>query len=206
MASESAEQVNAQEKTSLLRILEEAEKQFSERGFDGVSVNEVANAAGVCKANVFHHFASKQELYDRVLARSCEAFAGELDGWQLRGRSLAERLAQIVESREAFLRRRPHGTRLILRELSAGRLDDSPVFPLLQRNFERVVGMLAEVADELRDGIAPAQVARLVLSLNLFGFQSEKLDERRVALGALPSRDEARRQLFDLILHGVLQH
>ncbi len=205
MASEIAEQVNAQEKTSLLRILEEAEKQFSERGFDGVSVNEVANAAGVCKANVFHHFASKQELYDRVLARSCEAFAGELDGWQLQGRSLAERLAQIVESHEAFLRRRPHGTRLILRELSAGRLDGSPVFPLLQRNFERVVGMLAEVADELRDGIAPAQVARLVLSLNLFGFQSEKLDERRVALGALPSRDEARRQLIDLILHGVLQ-
>ena len=65
--------------------------------------------------------------------------------------------------------------------------------------------MLAEVADELRDGIAPAQVARLVLSLNLFGFQSEKLDERRVALGALPSRVDARRQLIDLILHGVLQ-
>jgi len=196
---------SALEKPSLQRILDEAERQFSARGFDGVSVNEVASAAGVCKANVFHHFASKQELYERVLARTCEAFGRELDGWHLEGRGLAERLAQIVEWHEAFLRRRPHGTQLILRELSAGRLDESPVFPLIQRNFERVVGLLAEVADELRAGIAPAQVARLVLSLNLFGFQSEKLDERRIALGALPSRTEARRQLVDLILHGIVQ-
>lgn len=187
------------------RILEEAEKQFAQRGFAGVSVNEVASAAGVCKANVFHHFASKQELYERVLARTCEAFGRELDGWHLEGRGLAERLAQIVEWHEAFLRRRPHGTQLILSELSAGRLDESPVFPLIQRNFERVVGMLEEVAGELRNGISAAEVARLVLSINLFGFQSEKLDDRRIALGAIPSRNEARRQLVDLILYGIVR-
>lgn len=205
MTSLTAEAESALEKTSLQRILEEAERQFAERGFDGVSVNEVASAAGVCKANVFHHFASKQELYERVLERTCIAFGNELDGWQLQGQGLAERLAQVVEWHEAFLRRRPHGTQLILRELSGGRLDESPAFPLIQRNFERVVGMLGEAADELRAGIAPAQVARLVLSLNLFGFQSEKLDERRIALGALPSRSEARRQLVDLLLHGILK-
>jgi len=200
-----AEAESALEKPSLQRILDEAEKQFAARGFDGVSVNEVASAAGVCKANVFHHFASKQELYERVLERTCEAFERELDSWHLEGQGMAERLSQVVEWHEAFLRRRPHGTQLILRELSGGRLDKSPAFPLIQRNFERVVGMLAEAADELRDHIAPAQVARLVLSLNLFGFQSEKLDERRVALGALPERNEARRQLVDLLLHGILR-
>ena len=205
MATVIADVESALEKPSLQRILEEAERQFSQRGFAGVSVNEVASAAGVCKANVFHHFASKQELYERVLARTCEAFGKELDGWHLEGRGLAERLAQIVEWHEAFLRRRPHGTQLILSELSAGRLDESPVFPLIQRNFERVVGMLAEVADELRGGISAAEVARLVLSINLFGFQSEKLDERRIALGAIPSRNEARRQLVDLILYGIVR-
>lgn len=205
MATVIADVESALEKPSLQRILEEAEKQFAQRGFAGVSVNEVASAAGVCKANVFHHFASKQELYERVLARTCEAFGKELDSWHLEGRGLAERLAQIVEWHEAFLRRRPHGTQLILSELSAGRLDESPVFPLIQRNFERVVGMLAEVADELRGGISAAEVARLVLSINLFGFQSEKLDDRRIALGAIPSRTEARRQLVDLILYGIVR-
>ena len=53
------------------RILEAAESLFSERGFDAVSMSDIAAAAGVCKANVFHHFTSKNELYIAVLRNAC---------------------------------------------------------------------------------------------------------------------------------------
>ena len=59
--------------SALDRIFCAAERLFAERGFDSVSINDVAREAGVCKANVFHHFASKQALYETVLTRSCEA-------------------------------------------------------------------------------------------------------------------------------------
>lgn len=193
------------EKSALSRILAEAEVLFAERGFDGVSINEVALAAGVCKANVFHHFATKQELYERVLAQACDAFGRSLDALELREPDLAGRLWRLMEWHNAFLYQRPHGTRLILRELTGSPtvLERSPVFPLIQRNFDRIVGLLNEVADKLREGISPALVAKVVLSLNLFGFQTERLNEKLMVAGSLATRPELQRQWLDLLLHGI---
>lgn len=200
-------QADADERTSLQRILDVAEQQFAERGYDGVSMNELAAAAGVCKANVFHHCASKQELYERVRTRACDAFMLALDELKLdEGDGFATRVAQLVAWHEAFLRQRPFGTRLILRELAEDREEQGPVFPLIRRNFERVVGLLAEVGDELRDGISPALIAKVVLSLNLFAFQTERLTGRLVALGSLDDQDALRAQLIDLLLRGALKN
>jgi len=65
--------------SALDRIFSAAEQLFAERGFDSVSINDVAREAGVCKANVFHHFASKQALYETVLTRACEALGEEIE-------------------------------------------------------------------------------------------------------------------------------
>src|SRR5438045_8490005 len=43
-------------------ILDIACNLFHEKGFNGVSVDDVALAAGIKKANLFHYFPSKQEL------------------------------------------------------------------------------------------------------------------------------------------------
>lgn len=197
--------LEATDKSAMTRILIEAEVLFAEHGFDGVSINEVACAAGVCKANVFHHFATKQELYERVLAQACETFSRSFDRLELAERGLAARLTALVEWHETFLRERPYGTRLVLRELTGSptALAQSPVFPLIRSNFERVVALLAEASDELREGISPALVAKLVLSLNLFGFQTEQLDGRLMAVGSLAAQPELRRQWIDLLLHGI---
>ena len=93
------------EKSALTRIPVEAEVLFAERGFDGVSINEVALAAGVCKANVFHHFATKQDLYERVLTQACDAFGRSLDALELKERDLAGRLRRLVEWPSSILRR-----------------------------------------------------------------------------------------------------
>ena len=48
-------------------ILAEARRLFTERGFEATSVDDVAEAAGVAKGAVYHHFASKEALFQRVL-------------------------------------------------------------------------------------------------------------------------------------------
>lgn len=40
---------------------------FARRGIDGVSLSEIAVAAGVSKANVLHHFATKDGVYAACL-------------------------------------------------------------------------------------------------------------------------------------------
>jgi AcrR family transcriptional regulator len=60
-------------------ILRAAMRLFAERGFDGVSVRDIAAAAGVSASLVIHHYSSKQGLKeaadDRVLAVLGEVFS-----------------------------------------------------------------------------------------------------------------------------------
>src|SRR5579875_3123489 len=54
------------------RLLKAAERLFAERGFDGVSVREIATAAEVNSASVAYYFRSKEGLLSEVYRRHCE--------------------------------------------------------------------------------------------------------------------------------------
>lgn len=49
------------------RILQEAEHVLHLKGFNGASMEEIAQACGMTKANLFHHYGSKAELALAVL-------------------------------------------------------------------------------------------------------------------------------------------
>lgn len=49
------------------RLIDVALRLFARRGVDGVSIAEIAVAAGASKANVMHHFGSKDGLYAACL-------------------------------------------------------------------------------------------------------------------------------------------
>jgi len=48
-------------------ILAEARRLFTARGFEATSIDDIAEAAGVAKGAVYHHFASKEAVFQRVL-------------------------------------------------------------------------------------------------------------------------------------------
>jgi AcrR family transcriptional regulator len=52
---------------SLGRILESAEKEFSEFGFEGAGMKSIAARAGVSGALIHYHFGSKDALYEEVI-------------------------------------------------------------------------------------------------------------------------------------------
>src|SRR5581483_7524955 len=51
------------------RILAEAERMFGAHGFDGASMRQLADAAGVPVALVSYHFGSKEGIYRAVFER-----------------------------------------------------------------------------------------------------------------------------------------
>lgn len=51
------------------RILDTAERLFAAHGFDGTSLRQITEAAGVNLAAVNYHFGSKEELYTQVFVR-----------------------------------------------------------------------------------------------------------------------------------------
>lgn len=44
-------------------ILEKSRDLFSERGYQGTSVQQIADAVGIKKASVYYHFESKQQIF-----------------------------------------------------------------------------------------------------------------------------------------------
>jgi AcrR family transcriptional regulator len=62
------------------RILDAAEDLFSKRGFDGVTMREVADLANVDSALAHYYFSTKQGLFDAVLERRAELVFSERMG------------------------------------------------------------------------------------------------------------------------------
>ncbi len=58
-------------------VLDSAERLFSERGFAGTSIRDVALASGVSHPLIQHHFSTKDGLYRSVLRRCGEEYAAK---------------------------------------------------------------------------------------------------------------------------------
>jgi len=52
---------------------------FAERGYHGTSIGDLAEALGVQKASLYHHFASKQDLLYETMRSGADAFHAGLD-------------------------------------------------------------------------------------------------------------------------------
>lgn len=55
-------------------ILNEALKLFSENGYAGTSMSDIAKPLGITKAALYKHFKSKQQIFDEILSESEERF------------------------------------------------------------------------------------------------------------------------------------
>lgn len=59
-------------------ILVAAASLFGENGFAGTTIDEIATMAGVAKGAVYHHFSSKELIFEAVLQRTSAALAADL--------------------------------------------------------------------------------------------------------------------------------
>jgi AcrR family transcriptional regulator len=57
-------------------ILEECTRLLSERGYDAMTLDQVAEAAGMAKAVLYKHFKGKEDLCCEVMVRGLERAQG----------------------------------------------------------------------------------------------------------------------------------
>jgi AcrR family transcriptional regulator len=80
--SETSQKMTKGERTTQ-RILDVAEELFATQGYDGTSLRQIADQAGIKQPGLYNHFASKQALYEGVLFRAlnpmAEAMAQHMD-------------------------------------------------------------------------------------------------------------------------------
>ena len=79
-----------------LDILQHAEIQFAQFGFQGASLENIAVAAGISRHNLLYYFPSKEALYQRVLDDVLNAWLGEDAGAMFALHGVAQQFVKVV--------------------------------------------------------------------------------------------------------------
>lgn len=85
------------------RILEVAAELFVPRGFADVSMQEIADAAGVTKAALYYHFQSKEDLFEAFAQQAVYQFWEGIIARAEAGDSLRDTLTNIAAFAQASL-------------------------------------------------------------------------------------------------------
>lgn len=182
---------------------------FAQRGYDGVSAQALADAAGTSKANLFHHFGSKQGLYEQALVEACERFREALDRALSDVRGLEPLLARLIRWHRARLAEQPSETQLVLRELIRPQVE--PGFGAARAamldSFGHLVARIeAEApAEGWRPGVDAALVAHLVVSNDVFDFLTGPLRKGLDAAQAFVDAADYPERVASLLVHGLLR-
>ena len=195
------------------KLLEVAEASFAQRGFAGASLREVARAAGLGKSSLFHHFATKAELYVAVLERVIARIeAHVLPALARAGGELAQ-LDGAVDALIDALAEHPTTARLLLRTLvEEDELAAAPppgaadVEARIQSLVARFAALLAAGAQsgELRPTSSRDAVQTLI-GAAVYHFASGEFGEA-VLGGPLFSAEAVarrKREVNSILLHGL---
>jgi TetR/AcrR family transcriptional regulator len=187
-------------------ILEAATALFAEQGYDAVSISAIAVRAGVSKANIFHHFSSKNELYLAVLRKCCDESAQVLHA-PVEDGNFQSRLSDINAEYLDHLLSQEAMSRLILREV----LENGPhrgqelAEQVFGENFARLVTILrrAQQDGQLRQELDPAMIAVLMVGANVFFFESRHVLRHFADVTFADDPSQYREMLVDILLKGI---
>jgi AcrR family transcriptional regulator len=159
---------------------------FAKRGFDATSMDEVAKAAGITKASIYHHVSGKEALLARGLDRALTALFATLDEKATRNGDAGERLRSIV-ARVAEV------TMQMLPEVSVlfrvrGNSKTERTAMERRRKFDAIVTALVREAQ--RDGSVRKDIDPGLLTRLMFGMSNSVVEWYRPS-GRAAARDIA---------------
>jgi AcrR family transcriptional regulator len=140
---------------------------FADRGYDGASMDDVARAAGITKASIYHHVSGKEALLERGLGRALDALFAILDEPAAHDGRAIDRLRHIIgRVAETTMHLLPELT-VLFRIHGASRSERNAVDR--RRAFDRLVTEI--IAQAQRDGdvrrdLEPRLVARLIFGMS----------------------------------------
>ena len=86
------------------KVLAAARELFSERGYEGATIRDIAAAAGMSTGAVFANFSDKSDLFRDIILTDLAQLAGEMRDSASRARNVEDALLRIFSAGYAFFR------------------------------------------------------------------------------------------------------
>jgi len=188
-------------------ILNVAVQLFAEKSFDAVSMNDIAKAAGVSKANVFHHFGKKCELYLATLRVACDNSSQVIADTVNADTPFEQRLADFLRNHLQSMLDNEQATQLILRELIEHGAQHGK--ELAEQVFgEHFSGLVAIVTEGQKLGVLKKTIdapllALMLVSNNIFFFQTQQVMRHFPGVSFADDPAAYSHQVMEILLHGI---
>lgn len=187
-------------------ILEAAEKVFAEAGFGGATMQLIADMAGLPKANLHYYFATKEDLYRRVVQQIFEIWLDAASSFD-NAPGPIEGIGAYIDAKMDISRTHPHGSKVWASEVMHGA-------PVIQDYLETTLrdwteGRIAVIQRWIDEGkMKPVNPRHLLYMLWAttqhyadFGHQIQTLNDGK----ALTDKQwrEAKSSVKDMVLRGI---
>ncbi len=197
--------------TSRDKILDVAESLFARRGYAGIGLREVADASGLSKSSLFHHFRSKEQLYHEVLLRMLrhieERFAAAAIA---AGDSPRAQLERWIDELIDILAEHPTIPRLLLRSIFE---EEDAVSPEADATEQRMAQILGDAERLIRRGVecgelrpvSAAHTLQTLIGATVYHFASAEVGEGILGRPLFSADEVARRkrEVLSLLQHGL---
>jgi TetR/AcrR family transcriptional regulator len=157
-------------------ILRAATLLFSKNGFQGVRIAEVAEEAGLPKANIYYYFTSKEAIYTGILRKLISGWDEALE--EIRAdREPREALEAYVRAKLDYGRRNPEESRLFAAELQSGGpfLSDADREHMREATDKRVTIVEGWIENGRMKPVNPRHLFIILWSATQFYIDSDKL-------------------------------
>ena len=178
------------------RAIDAATELIAERGYAGTSVQAVADAVGIRKASLLHHFPSKEELRTAVLDAIVDRWREELPALLAEVPEGHRRFEALVGRLVSYFRESPHRARLVVRE-GLDRPED--MRELLREHVSPWLTLIApsiregQASGRLHPGVDPEAYVLNVIFMAIWAVAMEP-----VAPSALPPPRDADRAIAEM--------
>jgi AcrR family transcriptional regulator len=193
------------------KILEAAENEFADRGFDSASVNEIARKAKVNKAMLYYYFGNKEELYVAVIKNIHITKQKELIKiLDTENDNFVRMVERIVESHFDLFSERPNILKIMSRQMISGKhnkqmssLINKVTKPTAKKMFEAINKGVKK--GELMD-LDPLIVMHMLMSIIFTFFLSRSFIEEMVAEKAKPDFiNKYKGTIINMFLYGIMK-
>lgn len=191
-------------------IIVEARRCFAEHGYEGTSLNEIAEAVGIRRPSLLHHFPSKEAIYSEVFTISLAEWSIRVEDAVSRGLEGWQKVDLVITTGFRFFQENPEFVRIISREA----LDDGANLGIdlgaaLRPFLQRAMGWFEREIDAGHFRRVDTEQLLITAYSIMFGYFSEApfltslLDRDPMSPEALDARLKHVRNLFHVALSPI---
>lgn len=141
-------------KQAIENIITVSAKLFVEKGYDKTSMQDIVDALGMSKGGIFHHFKSKEDIFNAVMERQFDQIIETINQWfeEMDGLTAKEKLRGLIKRNLMDDKIIKESSNMVSSAIESPQI----ILAFTQNNVKKLAPIIADV---IREGIEDGSIA-----------------------------------------------